>query len=195
MNLKKYEIEPITSIEEVILDEDITVYDFEVEDDHSYVVEGVAVHNSVCTTKLQTGFSRPQFSAVLECSKSAKKPIVADGGITYNGDIAKALVAGADMVMCGGIFAGHDESPGERVTYVDERGNTIGEGKSFFGSASEHNKNAKKHVEGKKIVVHIKGPIAETYQQITESLRSSISYAGGQDLSAFNSLEWVAHNQ
>lgn len=150
---------------------------------------------SVCTTKLQTGFSRPQFSAVLDCASVASTPVVADGGISSNGDIAKALVAGASMVMCGGLFAGHDESPGEEVTYVNMEGDVIGRGKDYFGSASENNKSDKRHVEGKKIIVKIKGPIAETYRDITESLKSSISYAGGDNLSAFNTVDWVTHQR
>ena len=144
---------------------------------------------SVCTTKLKTGFSHPQFSAVLECCKVAKKPIIADGGIEHNGDIAKALVAGATMVMAGGIFAGHDESPGRSIIQV-ENGHEI-HYKEFFGSASEHNKGEKKNVEGRRMLIPLKGPLIDTIVEITQDLQSSISYAGGHDLSAFNNVEWV----
>lgn len=144
---------------------------------------------SVCTTKLKTGFSCPQFSAVLKCASVAQKPVVADGGIEHNGDIAKALVAGADMVMAGGIFAGYDESPGSTVEFI-EHGHTI-KRKEYFGSASEHNKGEKKNVEGRKIFVDYRGPIADKFKEIQEDLRSSISYAGGSDLSAFNGVTWV----
>lgn len=188
---KRLILENISTIKET----DITserVYDLEVEVNHSFVANGYAVHNSVCTTKLETGFSRPQFSAVMKCSDVANVPVIADGGIVHNGDIAKALVAGATMIMAGSLFAGHDESPGDVVTYVDETGNVMGKGKSFFGSASEHNKGEKKHVEGKRTLIRLKGPLSETIRHIQESLRSSVSYAGGSDLSAFATVDWIA---
>ncbi len=144
---------------------------------------------SVCTTKLKTGFSHPQFSAVLKCVEAATTTIIADGGIEHNGDIAKALVAGADMVMAGGIFAGFDESPGSPVTMV-EHGHEV-KYKEYFGSASEHNKSEKKNVEGRKILVPYRGPIADKFAEIKQDLQSSISYAGGKDLSAFNGVKWV----
>jgi GMP reductase len=139
-----------------------------------------------CTTKLKTGFSHPQFSAVLQCAQVAQKPVIADGGIEYPGDIAKALVAGATMVMAGYMFAGHDESPGERKIYPD--GRIV---KEYFGSASEHNKNEKKYVEGRRLEIPYKGPIQDTYTDIEQSLRSAVSYAGGTNLSAFNTVDWV----
>ncbi len=96
-------------------------YDLEVEDDHSYNVNGIVVHNSACSTKNVTGVTVPQFSAILDCAYEAnrvngKRPlIVADGGISEIGDIAKALGAGADLVMCGRMFASCREAPGERI--------------------------------------------------------------------------------
>lgn len=144
---------------------------------------------SVCTTKLKTGFSHPQFSAVLSCSVVATRPVVADGGIEHNGDIAKALVAGATMVMAGGIFAGHDESPGHTITIL-EHGHEV-KYKEYFGSASEHNKGEKKNVEGRKILVPYRGPLADKFLEIEQDLQSSISYAGGNNLSAFLQVDWV----
>ena len=147
---------------------------------------------SVCTTKLKTGFSRPQFSAVLECSKVCDIHSVfclADGGIEQNGDIAKALVAGADMVMAGGMFAGYDESAGTSITQM-EHGQEV-HYKQFYGSASEHSKNEKKNVEGRRILIPLRGCIVDKFTEITEDLQSSISYAGGNDLSTFPSTEWV----
>lgn len=164
------------------------VRDLTVKDDHSYNIENIIVHNSVCTTKLQTGFSRPQFSAVLDCCSIAKKPIVADGGIEHNGDIAKALVAGASMVMAGGIFSGYKESTGDCVEI-----NGIMH-KEYYGSASEFNKGEKRHVEGKKILVPLRGSIVDKYREIEQSLRSSISYAGGRDLDAFKNVEWIVQD-
>jgi GMP reductase len=144
---------------------------------------------SVCTTKLKTGFSRPQFSAILACSEVCDDMdvvAIGDGGIEHNGDIAKALVAGADLVMAGGIFAGHEESPGRTIV---ENGVHY---KEFFGSASEHNKGEKKNVEGRRILIPLKGSIEDTLTEIHQDLQSSISYAGGTNLLAFTTVNWVA---
>ena len=76
---------------------------------------------SICTTRVVAGIGVPQFSAVLECANEANKhgtSVIADGGIKYSGDIAKALGAGAKAVMIGSLFAGTDESPGEAVSYT-----------------------------------------------------------------------------
>lgn len=139
----------------------------------------------VCLTRYASGFGKPMYSTILDCAKVAKVPVIADGGIQYTGDIAKAFVAGATMVMAGGLFSGHLESPGE-VVEVEGKHH-----KKYFGSASAENKGVKKNVEGKQILVPLKGTIADTYQEIKEALQSSISYAGGKDLSAFLEVEWV----
>lgn len=140
----------------------------------------------VCLTKLQTGFSRPQFTAVLECAKISKVPVIADGGVLESGDIAKALVAGAKIVMVGSILAAYEESPGKKIIYSD--GRIV---KEYFGSASEDNKGAKEYVEGRKIEIPFRGSIVDKFKEISQSLRSSISYAGGKDLNAFHKVKWV----
>lgn len=79
---------------------------------------------SVCTTRKKTGVGYPQLSAVIECADAAHglgAQIVSDGGCVYPGDIAKAFGGGADFVMCGGMFAGHDENPGELVEDANGR--------------------------------------------------------------------------
>lgn len=153
-----------------------------------------------CTTKLMTGFSRPQFSTVLDCShyyeytkaldaivRLSKFPIIADGGIEHPGDIAKALVAGATMVMCGHMLAGFEESPGDVTIHADGRRT-----KSYYGSASEDNKQAKKNVEGRKLEIPLKGSIWDKIQEINESLQSSCSYAGVDKSSELHgAVEWV----
>jgi GMP reductase len=141
---------------------------------------------SVCITRMRTGFSRPQFSAILECRKATNIPIIADGGIEEDGDIAKALVAGANMVMIGGSLAGYEESPGG--TIVSSSGNLV---KEFYGSASEYNKEDKSFIEGRRIEVPYRGSIFDRLERMEQSLRSSISYAGGKDLTAFNNVEWI----
>lgn len=185
-----FELIEIESIEEK--DFNGVVYDLEVEDDSSYNIEGVIVHNSVCTTKLKTGFSRPQFSAVKECATVCDeygKISIADGGIEHNGDIAKAIVAGADLVMVGSILAGFEESPGENIVQI-ENGREI-HYKEFYGSASEHNKKEKKNVEGKRILIPLKGSIKDKIGEIKQDIQSSISYAGGKDLKSLFNIDYV----
>lgn len=141
---------------------------------------------AVCETKNATGFSRPQFTAIMECASVSKVPIIADGGIVFNGDIAKALVAGASWVMAGNLFAGCLETASDVLINPD---NT--KVKAYYGSASEHNKDVKQYIEGRRVFVPVTGTIADKYKEIDQSLRSAISYAGGHDLSAFNHVKWV----
>lgn len=145
---------------------------------------GIA-NGRVCITKNKTGFSRPSVSSLLDCCSIAKKPIIADGGIQEHGDIAKALVMGAKLVMAGSLFAGHDETYGDLIEVGGKKF------KEYYGSASEHNKGVYKNVEGKKILIDYKGPIQKTLTEIKEDLQSSISYAGGNNLNAFHSVKWV----
>ena len=147
---------------------------------------------SACTTKLKTGFSRPQFSAIKECSRVCDEydiMCIADGGIEHNGDIAKAIAAGADMVMIGSLLAGYDESPGKSIIQI-ENGHEM-HYKEYFGSASEHNKSEKKNVEGRRLLIPLKGSIKDKYIEITQDLQSSISYAGGKDLSSLQNVNWI----
>lgn len=138
----------------------------------------------VCETYMATGFSRPQFSTVLECSHVAKKPIISDGAIRVIGDVSKAFVAGATMVMAGSLFAGFSESAGEIIEIEGKRY------KQYFGSASYNNTRSKKNVEGKCILVPYKGEMQKLLWDIDDGLRSAISYAGGIDMSAFNNVKW-----
>jgi len=141
---------------------------------------------SVCHTKLKTGFSRPQFTAVMECSSAVAIPVIADGGVVENGDVAKALVAGARMVMVGRLLAGFEESPGRKIIHEDGRIT-----KEYFGSASENNKGVKEYVEGCRVEIPYRGSIADKLLDMEHSLRSGVSYAGGTDLNAFAGVKWV----
>jgi len=137
-----------------------------------------------CITKLKTGFFTPMFSIVKNiresCDSSVK--LIADGGIQHNGDIAKALVAGADFVMAGSIFAQCVDSPGEIIN---------GE-KVYFGSASAENKGFKKNVEGKKMLLPTNGfTYFEKLKEIQEDLQSSMSYAGAQSLSDLMGVDYL----
>ena len=141
----------------------------------------------VCITKIKTGFGTGgwQLAAVNHCSKAARKPIIADGGIRTHGDIAKSIRFGASMVMIGSLFAAHEESPGETVE-ID--GKTY---KEYFGSASEFQKGEHKNVEGKKMFVEHKGALKDTLTEMKEDLQSSISYAGGKDIDALRKVDYV----
>ena len=141
----------------------------------------------VCITKLKTGFGTGgwQLSALKWCARVATKPIIADGGIRHHGDIAKSVRFGATMVMIGSLFAGHEESPGQTVE-VD--GKLY---KEYYGSASDFNKGEYKHVEGKRILEPIKGRLADTLREMQEVVQSSISYAGGTQLSDLKKVNYV----
>lgn len=141
----------------------------------------------VCTTKLKTGFGTGgwQLAALSHCSKAARKPLIADGGVRTHGDIAKSIRFGATMVMIGSLFSGHKQSPGKMV---DIDGKPY---KEYFGSASAYQKGEHKNVEGKKMLVPYKGDIAQTLSSMKQDLQSSISYAGGRDLEAIRRVDYV----
>jgi len=137
---------------------------------------------SVCTTRLKTGVGFPQLSAVIECADAAHGlggRIISDGGCVCAGDVAKAFGAGADFVMLGGMFAGHDESGGE---LVQRDGQTF---KLFYGMSSSL--AMEKHAggvaeyrssEGKTVEVPYRGPIIETVRDILGGVRSACTYVG-----------------
>jgi GMP reductase len=139
----------------------------------------------ICTTRYKTGFHLPTLESIrlarehLDFMKSDIK-IIADGGAKHYGDIAKALTFGADMVMSGGWFASCIDSPAK-----------IENGKKIYrGSTSYAAKGENKHVEGRTLELEFGATYAERLMEIQQSLQSSISYAGGKDLSAFNSVSW-----
>ena len=143
-----------------------------------------------CITYNKTGFASPMFSTVNEirqareeCNEGPAPVIIADGGISCNGDIAKALVAGADMAMAGSMFARCIDSP----AIIDPTDPTK---KLYFGSASLMNGN-KKNIEGKTISMPMNGMTYEQkFNEIEQDLKSAISYAGGNNLEAFNEVSW-----
>ncbi|KOS23987.1 guanosine 5'-monophosphate oxidoreductase [Bacillus anthracis] len=141
----------------------------------------------VCITKIKTGFGTGgwQLAALRWCAKAASKPIIADGGIRTNGDVAKSIRFGATMVMIGSLFAGHEESPGETI---EKDGKLY---KEYFGSASECKKREKKNVEGKKMFVEHKGSLEDTLIEMEQDLQSSISYAGGTKLDSIRTVDYV----
>ena len=141
---------------------------------------------SVCTTRIKTGVGYPQLSAVIECADAAHGlggRIISDGGCAAAGDVAKAFGGGADFVMLGGMFAGHDESGGQ---LVERDGQHF---KLFYGMSSDT--AMKKHAgmvadyrasEGKTVEVPYRGPIEETVKDILGGLRSTCTYVGASAL-------------
>ena len=111
---------------------------------------------------------------MLECSAAARKPLIADGGIRVNGDIAKAIRSGGTMVMVGSVFASCEDSPAETVVKNEKKY------KQYFGSASAINKGKNVHVEGRLVSLECNGfTYDQKLKEMTESLQSSMSYAGG----------------
>ena len=149
---------------------------------------------SICTTRVVTGAGVPQLTAVMDCVKVASKsniPIIADGGVKYSGDIAKALAGGAESVMVGSLLAGTDESPGEKIlfegrTYKSYRGMGSveamkqGSGDRYF---QEHTREASKFVpEGIEGRVPYKGPVADTIYQLIGGVRAGMGIVGAANL-------------
>jgi len=135
-----------------------------------------------CTTKDKTGFTFPMFSCIMECAQDNNIPVIADGGVRCNGDITKAIVAGATMVMCGSIFAACSDSPAPVVK--DSSGHRY---KQYYGSASIHNKVEKRNIEGTmKLMEADTTTYMEKLEEIEQDLQSAISYAGGCNLKALN---------
>ncbi|MYL54230.1 IMP dehydrogenase [Pontibacillus yanchengensis] len=151
---------------------------------------------SICTTRVVAGVGIPQISAVYECASEAKQhgiPVIADGGIKYSGDIAKALAAGAHAVMLGSIFAGVAESPGETVIFQGRQFKVYrgmgsvdamksGSKDRYFQESANVNKLVPEGIEGR---VPYKGPLVDTVHQLIGGLRSSMGYCGAQTLDIF----------
>lgn len=157
---------------------------------------------SICTTRVVAGVGMPQLTAIMNCTAEASKtgtPIIADGGIKYSGDVAKAIAAGADSVMIGSIFAGTDESPGETILYEGRRFKayrgmgSLGamsepEGSSdryFQDASSESKKYVPEGIEGR---IPAKGALEEVIYQLIGGLKSSMGYCG------VNSTDEMKHN-
>jgi len=156
---------------------------------------------SVCTTRIQTGVGYPQLSAVIECADAAHGlggHIIADGGCTCPGDVAKAFAGGADFVMLGGMLAGHDQGGGEVITkkYITNEMSTGSTRKieekqfvQFYGMSSKSAND--KHFdglkdyrssEGRTVLVPYRGTVENTVQDILGGLRSTCTYAGAKRL-------------
>jgi IMP dehydrogenase len=154
---------------------------------------------SICTTRVVAGVGVPQLTAVADCARAAHDngiTIIADGGIKYSGDVAKAVAAGADAVMIGSLFAGTDEAPGELVlyqgrSYKSYRGmgsvEAMRQGSSdrYFQEGGDAEGQPRKLVpEGIVGRVPARGPINETLYQLVGGLKASMGYTGSSSVPA-----------
>ncbi|MCB1721123.1 MAG: IMP dehydrogenase, partial [Alphaproteobacteria bacterium] len=145
---------------------------------------------SICTTRVVAGVGVPQLTAIMDVVKAASKkniPVIADGGIKYSGDFAKAIAAGADAAMMGGVFAGTDEAPGEVIlyqgrSYKSYRGmGSVGAmvkgsaDRYFQAGVTQSNKLVPEGIEGR---VPYKGPVGTVIHQMVGGLRASMGYTG-----------------
>ena len=177
---------------------------------------------SACTTRIQTGIGMPQLSCILECAQECKESnnisfniyynydhhklkrsfILSDGGISCPGDLAKAFGAGADFVMIGGAFAGHDENPGQII--IDEKTGT--KHKFFYGMSSSYamknnyaanNNTDYRSSEGRELKVPYKGPLKNTIENYLGGLRSACTYTNSANLEelALNTKFICVNNQ
>lgn len=148
---------------------------------------------SICTTRVVAGIGVPQVTAIMDCAKVAAShgiPVIADGGIKYSGDIAKAIAAGADVCMIGSLFAGTEESPGDSIIYMGRtfkvyRGMgssaAMKEGSSDRYFQDDANKYVPEGVEGR---VPYKGELKETVYQLIGGLKAGMGYCGANSIKA-----------
>jgi IMP dehydrogenase len=147
---------------------------------------------AICTTRVVAGVGVPQVSAIFDCARAAARhniPIIGDGGIQYSGDIAKAIAAGADTVMLGGLLAGVDESPGELVISQGERykhyrgmgsigamkRRSYSKDRYFQAGVADESQLIAEGIEGR---VPYKGPLGSMIYQLVGGLRQAMGYCG-----------------
>ncbi len=152
---------------------------------------------SICTTRIVTGAGMPQMTAVAEASRACREqgvPCIADGGVKYSGDVAKAIAAGADCVMIGSLFAGTEEAPGETIfyqgrTFKSYRGmGSIGAMKQgskdrYFQEGKDDTKLVPEGIEGQ---VPYKGRVADLVTQLLGGLRAGMGLVGGKNIADFH---------
>lgn len=158
---------------------------------------------SICTTRIVAGVGVPQLTAIYNVYQAVKGtgvPLIADGGLRYSGDVVKALAAGGDCVMCGSMFAGTEESPGETIIYNGRKFKSYrGMGsidamaagsrdRYFQDDKTELNKLVPEGIVGR---VPYKGTLSETVYQLVGGLRSGMGYCGAKDLTALKSAKFT----
>ena len=183
----------------------VPVYDIEVDcPTHSFIANNVIVHNSICTTRVVAGVGVPQVTAVYDVAEAVSRhgvPVIADGGLTSSGDVAKAIAAGADCVMLGSMLAGTDESPGDVIfargeRYKEYRGMaSIGamrrgysKDRYFQNDVGDVDKLVAEGIEGR---VPYKGPLAGVLHQVVGGLRQAMGYCGAPTIEAMKQARFV----
>lgn len=160
------------------------VYDLTIEEDESYNVEGVIVHNSACSTRKMTGHGVPTLQGVLDCAKIKKKVggyIMADGGIKTTGDMVKAYAAGADLVMLGKLLASTSDSPGS-IT-MNENGKKCKQYRGMFSySAQKDLKGEVRGVEGVSGLIPYTGETSQFLDDCSVAIKSGLSYSGSKTI-------------
>ena len=137
---------------------------------------------SICSTRVQTGHGMPGLQTIFECAKTDRDvAIIADGGLKNSGDMVKALAAGADAVMCGSLFAGTTEAPGE--IYRDTEGTVW---KAYRGMASKEAqydwRGEARSLEGISTTIPYKGTVVDILRELEQNIRSGLSYSGARNL-------------
>jgi IMP dehydrogenase len=159
---------------------------------------------SICTTRVVAGVGVPQVTAIYDCAAASQRevPLIADGGMTSSGDIAKAIAAGADSVMAGSLLAGTDESPGEVVLHQGERfkeyrgmgslgamrARGFGKDRYFQGDVEDVEKLVPEGIEGR---VPYKGPLAAILHQLVGGLRQAMGYCGAATVEEMKRAQFV----
>jgi len=166
------------------------VYDLTVENDHSYNVGGIIVHNSACITRNRTSIGIPQVTALYECCRAGDEKgvaIISDGGIRLPGDVALAIALGAKGVMLGSILAGTKETPGEiskEGPWPNERLYKIYMGSASFAAKLDR-KEQTKNIEGTSMRIIYKGKVKRIINDINDGVKSSMSYVGARNINEF----------
>ena len=158
---------------------------------------------SICTTRIVAGVGVPQLTAIFECAKvaaAAGVPVIADGGLRYSGEVVKAIAAGGDCVMCGSMFAGTEEAPGETIIYNGRKFKTYrGMGSlDAMAAGSKDRYFQDKETETKKLVpegivgrVPYKGTLEETVYQLIGGLKSGMGYCGAKDIETLKKAKFT----
>jgi IMP dehydrogenase len=166
------------------------VYDLTVENDHSYNVNKVVVHNSACETRQRTKIGIPQATALIDCSFAAEESditIISDGGHRLPGDIALAIALGAKGVMLGSILSGTKETPGEIMKegpWPNEKLYKVYMGSASFAAKMSRNEQTK-NIEGTSMRIPYKGKVKRIVNDINDGVRSSMSYVGARNINEF----------
>ena len=158
---------------------------------------------SICTTRIIAGVGVPQLTAIYDCAEALKGtdvPIIADGGLRYSGDVVKALAAGGNAVMCGSMFAGTEEAPGDTIIYNGRKFKSYrgmgsidamkaGSADRYFqGGEKETNKLVPEGIVGR---VPYKGSVTETVYQLMGGLRSGMGYCGAHNIEELQQARFV----